>query len=68
MKKISKKLPKDPIRTIVEDVSVFEQFNDEKNFSLLFYINKRKHQKKQIPGMRLDRLHTYVIKYVQEIV
>ena len=61
--KIAEKLQ---VGTIVEDVSVFEQFDDEKNFSLLAKSIKESIQKND-PESGLDRLHTYLIKYVRKL-
>ncbi len=54
------------VGTIVEDISVFEQFDDEKNFALLSKSIKECIDKND-PESGLDRLHTYAIKYARKL-
>jgi len=62
-KKIAERLQ---VGAIVEDVSVFEQYDDEKSFSLLAKSIKETIQNND-PESGLDRLHTYVIKYARKL-
>ena len=54
------------VGTVVEDIDVFDEFDDEKNFALLSKSIKENIQKND-PESGLDRLHTYTIKYARKL-
>lgn len=61
--KIANKLLED---TIVEDIDVIREVSDDKDFSLLAK-SIRESINKNEPEVALDRLHTYVMKFIRQL-
>lgn len=61
--KVIKKLKSD---NPIEDIDVFKSNSSDENFSLLA-ISIQESIKKNEPNQALDRVHTFVIKYVREL-
>lgn len=52
--------------TVIEDLDAIQAINTEKDFSLLSKIIRRSIEDNQ-PEIALDRLHTYLVKYIREL-
>lgn len=62
-KKITERLKQD---NLVEHIDVIQAYSDDKNFSLLAKSIRESIQKNE-PEAALDRLHTFVVKYIRQL-